>query len=239
MDTETILIQAIFVPQGAEYHAVCRGLKQVNQQPPFVFATPAGALPIRQYLTTWLETYAPQAYPQVLLMGLCGGLSPDYRIGDAVLYDSCLGPAAIPPPLRKCDDALTKTLEARLSLPVVKGMTRDRAIATAIEKQTLHRQYQADVVDMEGYAVLEIFNQVGIKTAMVRTVSDDCHHDIPNLDTVFDQDGNLQPRVLMSSFGRQPIAAARLVRGAVRGLQALEKITTVLFNEPSETHLAQ
>jgi nucleoside phosphorylase len=230
MNTETIPIQGIFVPQGAEYNAVCRGLQPTQGETPSVFATPAGVSPSQHYFTTWLETHSPQAYPHVLFMGLCGGLSPKYEVGDGVLYQSCLSSEEISPQPLACHGELIQTLHTRLSLPIVTGITRDRAITTATAKQALHYQYQADVVDMESYPVLKILNQVGIKSAILRVVSDDCHRDLPNLDAVLDAGGNLQPLPLISSFIRQPIAATRLIRGSLKGLQALEKLTLLLSN---------
>ncbi len=223
-------IKAIFVPQGAEYQVVCRGLKRANKGGIPVFATPAGVLPMKRFLKTWLEIPRREDYPSVLLMGLCGSLSLQYALGDGVLYEGCLS-AEITPTWGKCEQSLTKDIEAKLSLPVVKSITRDRAISTTLAKQHLYNTYQADVVDMEGFSALEILNAARIKVAMVRTVSDGCDHDIPNLSDAFDEEGTLQTIPLITSFVSQPIAAMRLIRGSMKGLQALEKVTFRLFCE--------
>ncbi|NEP80773.1 MAG: hypothetical protein F6K17_09895 [Okeania sp. SIO3C4] len=39
----------------------------------------------------------------------------------------------------------------------------------------------AEVVDMEGFAILNFFANLSVSVAMVRVVSDDCYHDLPNI----------------------------------------------------------
>jgi hypothetical protein len=48
---------------------------------------------------------------------------------------------------------------------------------------------------------------------MLRVVSDDSKHDIPNLTSAINSDGSLQPLPLAITMIRQPIAATRLIRG--------------------------
>jgi len=78
-------MHTILVPQGAEYQAVCRGLNQVRGSKPTVVAIPMGVQPLRQYL----QQLVGDRPTNVLLMGLCGSLSPKYGVGDLVLYQSC------------------------------------------------------------------------------------------------------------------------------------------------------
>ena len=46
----SIPIDAILVPQGAEYKAVCRGLSRVNTTKPLVIQIPVGPKPLAIYL---------------------------------------------------------------------------------------------------------------------------------------------------------------------------------------------
>jgi nucleoside phosphorylase len=94
----------------------------------------------------------------------------------------------------------------------------DRLIWSAAEKRHLGRG--VDVVDMEGFAALEFFLPQGVPTAMLRVVSDDEHHDIPDLTPAFNSDGSLQP-----------LAATRLIRGSLVGLKVLEQVTKLLFSQ--------
>jgi hypothetical protein len=55
---------------------------------------------------------------------------------------------------------------------------------------------------------------------MVRVISDDSHHNLPNLTSAISPDGSLLPLPLAMGMIRQPIAATRRV---------LQKVTTKLF----------
>lgn len=156
-------------------------------------------------------------------MGLCGSLTPRYHVGDVVLYESCIYQQQ----LQVCDRSLTTELHSTQSL--VKSLTSDRVICSATEKRYLGETLGADVVDMEGFAALKFFNHIGAAVAMLRVVSDDCHHDIPDLTAAINADGSLQPLPLALSLLRQPIAATHLIRGSLRGLKVLEELTTSLF----------
>jgi nucleoside phosphorylase len=106
----------------------------------------------------------------------------------------------------------------------VKGLTSDRVISLAAEKQNLHQKFGVDVVDMEGFALLEFFQNLNVSIAMLRVVSDDAVHDIPDLTTAISTEGKIQPLPLVSTFIRQPLAAARLIRGSLQGLKILERL---------------
>jgi len=227
-------IQSILVPQGAEYKAVCRGLSCVSAPKPLVMAIPMGSKPLARYIERYLKTGHFLNYPQprVLLMGLCGSLSPDYAIGDIVVYQECVYESKRSTPLwQSCDSELTTRLHHKLKerASLVRAFTSDRIIFSAQEKRHLGQSYSADVVDMEGFAALEVLSQAGVAVAMVRVISDDSHHNIPNLTSALSPDGSLQPLPLAIAMIQQPIAATRLIRGAIHGLRSLQQVTTVLF----------
>jgi Phosphorylase superfamily len=231
LNTPSPLIQAILVPQGAEYQAVRRGLKSAKSPP--VFSIPVGVMPLSKALETLkpdLQFALPQ--PQILLMGLCGSLSPEQAIGDVVLYQSCLqednqGQACD----QELTDRLSHLLKDRLTIKRVKSLTTSRVIYQAAEKRNLRTQYDADVVDMEGAIVLTSLTQAGIAVAMLRVVSDDCHHNIPNLNSAIRADGSLNALALAMQFLQEPIAATRLIWGAMRGLRSLQRVTTCLATQ--------
>lgn len=220
----------ILVPQGAEYQAVCRGLVGVIS-PPNVIPIPVGIEAVRTYLHKLQVQNHLLFHPQmqVLLMGVCGSLNPRYSVGDIVLYENCF----YQDKCQQCDRTFTAELHSRLSnqVSLVKSLTSDRVICTAAEKKYLGGVYPSDVVDMEGFAVLEFFGQLGIATAMLRVVSDDSHHNLPDLTPVFDPNGALKPLPLALAFIQQPVAAVRLIRGSLQGLKVLQKITHLLVNE--------
>lgn len=229
-------IQAILVCQGAEYQAVCRGLSRVSGYKPLVIPIPVGGKHVHTYLQKSQEIKDILNHPQskILVMGLCGSLQPRYQVGDIVLYADCIYQQNIGEILiSECDSTLTAFLQHNLKekAAVVKAFTSDRMIWLSSEKRHLGQILAADVVDMEGYAVLEFFKSTGLGVGMVRVVSDGCLRNLPNLNSTLNADGSLQPLSLAIAMLKQPFAATRLVRGALQGLQVLEEVTTCLFQK--------
>lgn len=224
-------ISIILVPQGPEYQAVCQGLSR-TKTPVIALSIPVGPSALAQHLTQLQVNRTISSNTRsVLLMGLCGSLTPDYGVGDVVLYQGCVCRTNTASKLLQCNPNLTAMLQAKLntSTPTVKALTSDRLVYIAAEKQQLAQTYGTDVVDMEGYAALEFLTQAGIAVGMVRVVSDDCHHDLPNLNAAFSPEGRLQTLPLAIGLLRQPVAAARLIRGSLCGLKVLREVTTHLF----------
>jgi hypothetical protein len=219
----------ILVPQGAEYQAVCRGLSRVPSSQAKVLAIPMGIEPVRKYLQQFTHDQANR----ILMMGLCGSLSQKYQVGDIVLYQNCLYQGN----LQEGDNSFTADIHNQLGdrVSLVKGLTSDRLLYKATQKREFQKQSGADVVDMEGYAFLEFFHQPSdavspqVQVAILRVVSDDVHHDIPNITSAIGADGSLQPLPLAWEFIRQPLAATRLITGSLKGLKALTAVTQLLF----------
>ncbi|MBD2297504.1 phosphorylase [Nostoc sp. FACHB-190] len=214
----------ILVPQGAEYKAVSRGLRQNTESIPTVLAIPVGM----QSLTKSLQQLDKQHSPaKVIVMGLCGSLRQNYAVGDVVLYQSCTYQGLV----QECDRSLMNHLSAVLSkVSLVKGLTSDRVIWSATEKSSLAATSNCDVVDMESFAALQFFQAMGIEVTVLRVVSDDSLHDIPDLSAAISTDGSLQTLPLAWGLISQPIAATRLIRGSLQGLKVLEKVTQALLN---------
>lgn len=214
----------LLVPQGAEYKAVCRGLKS-HKNPPKVVALPIGVEPVTQFLNQG-QLSLNDLESGVLVMGLCGSLTGTLKIGDRVLYQSCQNSSG---KVWKCDPNLTAQIQQRLpEITLVRSFTSDRIISSAHEKQQLGRIHSAEVVDMEGSAILTILAQAGVPVAMARVVSDDIDHDLPDLSAAISPDGKLRSLPLALGMMRQPIAALRLIRGSLTGLRTLEAISTRL-----------
>lgn len=224
------LIQTILVPQGAEYQAVCKGLRGVTRSP-VLWPVAPGPGAVVQSLQRLYQAGSLLPGQTVVMMGLCGGLVPGLAVGQVVLYSTCDSGAdsAIAP--LSGDATLTAQLQQQLGdrAMVVKAVTSDRVISTVHEKAHLAQQFSAQVVDMEGFAALAFLAQVGVSVATLRVVSDDCHHDLPNLADAFAADGSLKPLALAQAFFRQPLPAARLIRGSLTGLKALQTLTKMVF----------
>lgn len=232
-------MQTILVCQGAEYAAVCRGLKAAGnsslaiatQFPEGVIVPiPVGPAAVTRSLAVLLQQDG-LAGAEIVVTGLCGSLSDRHRVGDVVIYERCaaLTDAA---DLRwhECDRALTDRLQSRLGQAArVKALTSDRMIHTAVEKHHLGSTYSADVVDMEGSAILQTLKSANVAIAMIRVVSDDCQHDLPDLTSTVDAEGKLRSLPMAIALIRQPVAAIRLIRGSLQALKQLQQIAPDLL----------
>ena len=236
-------IDIILVPKGAEHQAVCRGLRSVPVTiRPSILPIPVGPMALQQQLQTWQQmAYFAQSHAQsqrVLMMGLCGAMTPQYAVGEAVLYEGCIYRSNEPPVLLPCDRLLTTQLQEKLlqeklptPIPRVTGLTSDRLIWSAQEKRDLAQEYGTDVVDMESFTALQILSQCGVAVAVLRVVSDGNQQDIPDLTPAISPEGTIQPLPLILKLFRQPIAASHLIRGTLQGLRTLQVLTHILLSE--------
>jgi hypothetical protein len=213
---------AILVPRGAEYRAVRRGLKGVFPTPP-ILAIPVGVKATKRLLQ---KAIAPMTPSRVLLVGLCGSLQPHHTVGDLVLYDCCLYGELAKVQTLPCDPQLTAMLAERLGKQAIRvqGLTSDSLVVAAAQKRHLGQQYRADVVDMEGFAVLEQFSALGASVAMLRVVSDDDGFDLPDLSAAIAPDGRLKSLPLALKLLGQPRASVRLIRSSLKALHVLQAL---------------
>lgn len=229
-------ISTILVPQGAEYQAVCKGLQGLPKSSdhfPQVQVIPVGMDAFQVYLETnpqiqkLIQTLNKHPNSNILLTGLCGSLTPEYQIGDRLIYRACRS-IRDTSQIRDCDRELAQNLFKKLNKKVEKlnskqvtGLTCDRMIHKATEKCHLGQTFGCDVVDMESFIALDFFEKNHIPMAILRVVSDDCLHDLPDLNSALDNQGKLQTFPLMMEMLAQPIAASRLIKGSLRGLSQL------------------
>ncbi len=104
-------MHTILVSREAEYQAVwceCKlgmvgdGVGQVQVMPIAI-----GSSAFSEQLTRLLQTGTILKVSRVVVMGLCGSLSSEYRAGDGVVYRAWVSGAS----LTVCDPALTATLK--------------------------------------------------------------------------------------------------------------------------------
>ncbi|MGL5081325.1 MAG: hypothetical protein ACRC8A_07535 [Microcoleaceae cyanobacterium] len=243
-------INTILVPQGAEYKAVVRGFYSVRSLARSsewnLVPIPIGSEALPQFLTTWLKSCRSETLPSnVLLMGVCGSLSPDLHLGEVGVYQSCItGTCPSSSQMRTCDQTLTQAIHAAIHEPLrttsaqtysshlVNGFTSDRVICSALEKRQLYETYlpihKVDVVDMEGFTVLDILNSWGVAGTILRVVSDEWDQNLPDLNAAISRNGTLQPLPLLATLIQQPLAAAQLIQGSWKALNVLQRVATAL-----------
>ncbi len=211
-------IDAILVPQGAEFAVVARACKS---GPP-VFAVPAGAA-----IAPALANLPIAAGQRVLLLGLCGSLDDRDRIGDVVLYRATV---SISGRQLECDRSLGQFLAGML-VPEperVLALTSPQVIFRAAAKNYYRERFGARVVDMEGQIAQLQLAELGVAVGTIRVVSDDSHHDLPDLSHIFNDGGQLQTWQLAKAVLSSPLAGWRLVRGSIRALAVLSQVAQQL-----------
>ncbi|BBA78723.1 Phosphorylase superfamily [cyanobacterium endosymbiont of Rhopalodia gibberula] len=229
----TNYIDTILVPRGAEYKVVCEGFREVKQfcSKIKIIQIPVGLLPFKHYLKQWQQIHEFINHPPkgILLMGLCGSLSPNYQVGDKIIYQKCclISNNILPPPWQTCDVNLNKLIYHYFNKRIIQGkaVTSDHIITSAEEKWQLGRSYQADVVDMEGIPLLEFCNYLKIPVAMIRVISDNCEQDLPNLTPALEENGSLNPWRLTFQMSKNPLSSIHLIRSSLKGLKTLKKVS--------------
>lgn len=218
--------------KGAEYGAISSPFAKSSVKSNLL-AIPAGLTPVQSFLEQQFQSIESfnKLSEGVLLMGLSGGLSQDYGVGQGIIYQGCgsvnsdgkwcyLG----------CNEQLTQTLARVLGdkVRLGKGMSSDRIITEQTEKQRLGETYGVVAIDMESFAVLSFFQEKGIPVAIVRVISDDCQQTLPDLSNIFDSQGNLKPFALAGQMIQQPWGAIQLIRSSLTGLKSLEQLARII-----------
>jgi nucleoside phosphorylase len=204
----------ILVCNGAEFKAVNKGFnsKLINKK---IIGLPIGINPVNQHLKS-----INNSEKSVLLIGLGGSLSPQYKVGDVVIYESSSyfnNEQKLE--VKECDRTLNNWLKNTLNVPVVKGITTDKLINSSTEKANLNRW--GDVVDMESFAVMSNFNRVSV----VRVISDNYDDNLPDLNKVITEEGTLNNFKMSLTFIQEPLKAITLIKNALFSLKKLEKIS--------------
>jgi nucleoside phosphorylase len=226
----------IFVPQGAEFKAVQRGLQ--SQETLAITATPIPMGPdaAQTFFHKWYAAQDHRTHPPtaIAIMGLCGSLHPTLNIGDAVVYQSCIdAQQQLGVPEWQCDHQLLMSLQQHLKTAVipVTAVTTDHMVHRIAEKQTLAQQYNAQVVDMEGAAIFTALKDTDLQIATIRVVSDDLTQELPDLSRAITPAGQLKPIPLAQALLKEPRKGWNLVRGSMQGLKKLEAIAAALATQ--------
>lgn len=228
----------ILVPQGAEYHAVRRGIASLPSSSglPLVYPIPMGGEPVTGFCLQWMREILPDHVsdaehyrPKILVLGLAGSLSPDYSVGDRVVYQQCCH-LALGETL-ECNRSLTEFLRLRLTphRPPIRALTSPYIITQASEKQNLGQTYNAAVVDMEGFGILKTLQSLDLPVGMVRVIGDRHNQDLPNLNATLNSQGQLDPIPLTLELLKHPLKAMNLIEGALRALPILSQMAIELY----------
>ncbi len=150
-------------------------------------------------------------------------------MGDAYVFEESLD---------SLGDVIPCDVELTALLAEIAGVRRTRRVVSwtkivtrANDKRELGALYFATAVDLESHPMLAVLRDAGISSAVIRVGSDDALADIPNLNLAVRADGSLDGLRLALAMAVSPFDAVRFVRGSMRALKRLEKVTRSFCTE--------
>ena len=210
----------------------CRGRAGRNQVT--VLQANIGAVGFREKLVSYLQK---QACDAVVVLGLGGGLSPDLKTGDTILYDTCFlfrPDEDISGEAQTCDFNLSSSLRQRLiseGCPAVfaAGLTIDFMVTTPDEKLSMGESHGAAVVDMESYDVIAAASQLKIPIVVVRVILDEAKQKTPDFNIGISDDGKMSDLKSAQAMLMRPLAAMIFLLSLRRSLQALRRVSQMVL----------
>ena len=172
------------------------------------------------------------------MLGLGGGLSPELKTGETILYDTCFlfrpeedtseGEA------QTTDFNLSSSLRQRLmseGCPAVfaAGLTIDFMVTMPDEKLSMGESYGAAVVDMESYDVMAAASQLKIPVVVVRVILDEATQKTPDFNIGISDDGKMSDLKSAQAMMMRPFAAMIFLVSLKRSLQALRKVSRMVL----------
>ena len=164
----------------------------------------------------------------VVVVGICGSLTPSIAEGEVNVYSECLSTEKDATRLR-CTAPLVKRITSLLSdkgiscRPAV-GISSERVATTKSEKLTLAKS-GADLVDMESYEIVAAAGQAALPVVVIRVVSDSLDRRLPDFNLVLQENGEINSLSLLKVAIGSPILTVKVLAASRR---ALEKLKTVL-----------
>lgn len=191
----------------------------------------------------WLANHLTEnRYDALIVSGLAGALDPRLKTGDSIVYDHCLDargaveestPTDLPIQHSHRQAELIRTLldalrESALNCVYGSGITVSHVVVNAQDKLWMGQQHQAVAVDMESFDVMQIAAKCGVPAAVVRVISDEAEHDLPDFNAAAEPDGTINPRRMAAALLRRPVASARFLRNLKPVLAALRNVLEVV-----------
>ena len=144
---------------------------------------------------------------QIIVIGTAGALRADLQLGDILLPASVVSPTGVihdVAPIRIGGFPFASTQSERLV-----GRSRlvesPHVVSTMEAKTELHRSSEADAVDMESFTVVELCNQLGRNTSVVRFISDILDDYLPpEVPSLLSEQGNPRFLAIIAAIIRRP-----------------------------------
>jgi nucleoside phosphorylase len=197
----------LIVAADIEYKAAAEVLDRLDAQEQIVLLkTGIGAIRFRDRCAPALKA---GNFKQVVVTGLCGALDAELRKGDAVVYDEVRSVKGSLKLDHDVADRLARSVECARGT----GLSVERVVTRASEKEELRLAHGAIAVDMETYEVASFCMESGIAVGVMRVVSDEAHEDLPDFNGSLDERGEMVGWKLAQRMLVRPRASMRLIAG--------------------------
>jgi nucleoside phosphorylase len=152
-----------------------------------------------------------------LVLGVCGALDPGLRVGDAVVYARVVDGAET----IELDPQFAAACAGACNCRMLDAAAVTYVVGDVAAKLALREATGAAVIDMEAASLARAFHRRGVSVAMVRIVSDDAAHELPDLRDVYDGNGALKPVAMAAALLRTPGRSVRFIANVLQALRAL------------------
>lgn len=149
----------------------------------------------------------------IISFGIAGGLAPDAVAGTWVVGRGVMTPAGY----RRCDDAWTQALVARLPGARLADLAgSDAPVADAAAKRALHLATDAIAVDTESHVAAAVAAAHRLPFAVFRVIADGAHRGLPPAASVaLKPEGRVDVAAVLRSLARAPGQLPLLARTAI------------------------
>lgn len=172
-----------------------------------------------------LEREVARGACAIMSFGIAGALAPDIVAGECIVAHG----VAIAGGYRRCDDAWTARLAARLPGARSGDLAAcDRPLASASAKSALYGETFALAVDTESHVAAEIASANGLPFAVVRVIADAANRDLPPAAGVaLKPGGRVDLAGVLRSLASAPAQLPLLVRTALDAQAAFATLRRV------------
>src|SRR5437762_7502763 len=156
----------------------------------------------------------------IIAAGFAGALNPTMARNDLALPGEVIDPEGHRFPVEH-----PESLGAGIRYTRGRLLTVDRIIVTSQEKAELHRDTQADLVDMESSAVAAVCREKLVRFLAVRVISDDALSDLPpEVATLLTRSGSYRVGAAIRAIWNRPASLKDFWTLHERALEAADRL---------------
>lgn len=178
-----------------------------------------------EYTPETLDAALPHDCTALISVGVCGGLSPEAKIGQAFIYDRVVTPSG---PI--VADALWRHRLFTATRYYERGCWSSGEFNTAntiAQRASLFAETGCAIIDDETYAVAIVAQKRGIAWIGLRTVSDGAEDNLPPaIINALNPDGSDNLWNIIASIAGDPAQVPSLIETAINAKRSFDELAT-------------